>query len=341
MSLELKSLFESCSNDYSQESLVRFSQNFHSQFSTLNYGEGKFSRYVPNLFFDFFNSQEFSSISERILNETQSPNLNFSTLLFRLSLELNSDKTNLEKELIYSLVFNIISKNEQIFNDITHYSIGFVASQAANMGLDISPTIFTINKLNTKHNPYLEEGFIDALSSNYSHILENTKLFNLFLSKYDSWAVSSQEMLKKMYTDFIPAVPQEKHFNPVNSQSFFWMNTLFTNDSLKKYLKEYCEKSFTTQLAPLNTNVALEKNYFNLKNELKIEKQNNQKLFHFIDIMKEHFEPLKEVNPLLEKSITILNQTFKDQSSYITSLEQYQIDNDHSKKLKEGIKRVL
>lgn len=58
-------------------------------------------------------------------------------------------------------------------------------------------------------------------------------------------------------------------------------------------------------------------------------------------ILGENFEGLKEVNPLEESSTKILSQVLSNQKSYIKELETYKVDNERSKKLKEGIKKVL
>ena len=56
------------------------------EFPNINYGDSKYSRYIPNLFFDFFEPKEFAVISRKFLEETTHPNFQFATLLFRLSL---------------------------------------------------------------------------------------------------------------------------------------------------------------------------------------------------------------------------------------------------------------
>lgn len=341
MSLEIKFIYDSLEKEYTKEAISYFAKEFHAQFPNINYGDSKYSRYIPNLFFDFFEPKEFAVISRKFLEETAHPNLQFATLLFRLSLELNTEKTNYEKELMYSLVFNMLSKHEKGFNEACYYGIGFVASQASSIGVDISPTILIMNKLNSKYIAYFEEGFIDGISSGYTHLLENDKLFHLFASKYENWGKTSQNMLKNMYVDFIPNVMQQKAFNPVNAQSLFWMNNYFTNESLKNYVKEYSNKAFKDKFEVQQTNSELEQNHFQLKQELKDKEQQLHKFEKFVGILGESFEGLKGVNPLEESSTKILTQVLSNQKSYISELENYKVDNERSKKLKEGIKKVL
>lgn len=341
MTYDIKKMYDSLNKEYTNESLLKFSQDFNDNFNELEYGNTKFGYYIPNLFFNILEPNQFVPISKRILEEQEIPNFNFGTLLFRLSLEINSDKTRFEKEILYSLILNLISKSDSNFNDSVHYSLGFVSSQAANIGIDISSSLCFMTKILPKHAAYFEEGFIDGLSNTYTHLLENQKLFKLFASNYEKWGEDSKSLLQKMYVDFIPGTTLEKKSNPINSQTFFWMNNFFSNESLKEYIKNYCEKSFHSQMEPFQVSSNLEKTLFNLQNDLKIEKNNSQKLSKFIDIVCSNFEGLKGINPTEEISINILNQIIKNQNSYIQELEQYKIDNERHKKLKDGIKKVL
>lgn len=199
MDFDLKVMYDSLQKNYSKESLNLFSQEFHSQFQKINFPDTKFARYISVLFFDFFNADEFKTISKNILEEKNHPNLFFGSLLFRLSLELATDKTNHEKELMFCLVFNLIGRHNNSFNDSVHYSVGFVCSQAANIGIDISSSLSVMHKIDEKISPYFEEGFIDGLSSEFDHVLSNDKLFKLFVAKYQNWDSSSQSLMKKIY----------------------------------------------------------------------------------------------------------------------------------------------
>lgn len=341
MSFDLKVIYDSLEKNYNPESLSVFSQEFHTHFGQFNFPDTKYGRFIPALFFDFFNAEEFKVISTNVLEEKDHPNLYFGSLLFRLSIELATDKTNHEKELIFSLVFNLIGRHSNSFNDANHYSIGFVSSQASTIGVDISSALAVMHKLDMKTAPYFEEGFIDGLSSEFPHLLKNDKLFALFLAKYENWSPPSQELMKRMYSDYLPVAQQVKMFNPVNCQSFFWMNQFFTNESLRQFVADYSQQAFNSKNQSLAPNVTLEKNYFNLQQAAKVNEKNNQKFNRFINILGQHFEGLKEINPLDETSPGILNQILNNQKSYISELEDYKVESERSKKLKEGIKKVL
>lgn len=343
LNFEIKFIYDSLEKDYTKEALSYFAKEFHTDFSKNKYNDSKYSCYIPNLFLDFFNPQEFTVISKRFLEETTSPNLQFSSILFRLSRELNSNKTKYEKELMYSLVFNMLSKHEKNFNDATSYSIGFVASQAMNIGVDISPSLVVMNKLNAnmKYIGYFEEGFTDALTGEYSNILANEKLFKLFSAKYENWGNTSQTMFKKMYVDFIEEVPQAKIFNPINAQSLFWMNNYFTNESLKNYVKDYCNKAFKEKVENQQVNNELEQSHFQVQQNLKSKENDIHKFEKFVEIIKDNFEGLKEVSPLEESANQILIQILKNQKTYIKELETYKVENEKTKKLKEGFRKVL
>lgn len=341
MEFDLKIIYDSLEKNYNQESLNIFSQEFHTHFGTFKFPDTKYGRYIPALFFDFFNAEEFKVISKNVLEETAHPNLYFGSLLFRLSIELATDKTNHEKELMFSLIFNLIGRHNKSFNDAIHYSLGFVSSQASQIGVDISSALAVMYKLDMKNAPYFEEGFIDGLSNEFAHVLKNEKLFTLFLAKYENWSVVSQDIMKKMYSDYLPVSQQVKMFNPVNCQSFFWMNQFFTNESLRQFVVDYSQQAFNAKIQSVAPNATLEKNYFNLQQEVKVIEKNTQKFKNFINILGQHFEGLKEINPLDENSPGILNQILINQKSYITELEEYKVESERSKKLKEGIKKVL
>lgn len=341
MSFDLKVIYDSLEKNYNPESLSVLSQEFHTHFGQFNFPDTKYGRFIPALFFDFFNAEEFKVISKNVLEETAHPNLYFGSMLFRLSIELATDKTNHEKELMFSLVFNLLGRHNKSFNDSIHYSLGFVSSQASQIGVDISSALAVMQKLDMKNAPYFEEGFIDGLSSEFTHILKNDKLFTLFLTKYDNWSSLSQQLMKKMYCDFLPVAQQVKVLNPINCQSFFWMNQFFTNESLRQFVAEYSQQAFKSQNQSIAPNATLEKNYFKLQQEAKVNEKNTQKFNHFISILGQHFEGLKEINPLDDTSPGILNQILTNQKSYITELEDYKVESERSKKLKEGIRKVL
>ena len=99
-------------------------------------------------------------------------------------------------------------------NNNVHYSIGYVSAQAANIGVNISSSLCLMPKIIKEHVDFFEEGFIDGLSSNNEHLLQNPKLFKLFTSKYESWSTSSQNLLVTSYVHFIQQSHQIKIFNP-------------------------------------------------------------------------------------------------------------------------------
>lgn len=338
----LKTMFESLEKDYQSQDLHSLSQEFHTNFQQIEVNDTKYSRYIPILFFDFFEPEEFKKISTFTLAENDKANLLFGCLLFRLSLELSTNKTNHEKSMMFSFVHKLLGKHSKSFNDSIHYCLGFVATQASSIGVDISSSISVMKKIDEKKAPYFEEGFIDGLSFAFPHLLANDKLFKLYCSKYEEWQNNSKQILRKMYTDFIPSIKQNKIFNPVNTQSFFWMSQYFTNESLLEYIHNYSEQAFKANSNVVSqSNPEMEKQLFNIQQENKQKDKDIVKLSSFINIFTEHFEGLKQINPLQEVSIKILSQILNNQNDYIKGLEQYKIDTERTKKLKEGFKKVL
>lgn len=337
----LKTIFDSLEQNYQPDTLNELAQQFHKNFQQLEINDTKYSRYISILFFDFFEPEEFKKISGFTLAEHDTPNLLFGCMLFRLSLELSTNKTNHEKALMFSFVHTLLGKHSKGFNDVVHYGLGFVASQANNIGVDISSSLSIMKKLDEKKAPYFEEGFIDGLSFEFPNLLANDKLFTLFCSKYENWKKSSRDLLKNMYVDFIPSVKQTKVFNPVNTQSFFWMKQYFTNESLLEYVDNYSQQAFKNTGGSTSNNPEIEKQLFNIQQENKQKDKDIAKLKKFIRVFTEQFEGLKQVDPLQEISTNILSQILQNQKDYIENLEQYKVDNERTKKLKEGFKKVL
>lgn len=338
----LKTIFENLNNDYQSQDLHSLAKNFHTHFKEMDINDTKYSRYISILFFDFFEPEEFKKISGVALAENANANLLFGCFLFRLSLELTTDKTNHEKSMMFSFVHQLLGKHTKVFNDPIHYCLGFVATQASTIGVDISSSISIMKKIEDKKAPYFEEGFIDGLSCDFPHLLANDKLFKLYCSKYDNWKNESKQLLKKMYADFIPHTKQSKAFNPVNSNSFFWMKQYFTNESLVEYIDNYSAQAFTSTSPVANSsNVEIEKQFFTLQQENKQKDKDIVKLNNFISIFAEQFEGLKQIDPLQDISLRIVSQILSNQKDYIQSLEQYKIDNERTKQLKSGFKKVL
>lgn len=337
----LKNVFDNLEQDYQPNTLTSIAKDFHSHFEQIDMTDTNYSRFMSILFFDFFEPEQFKKISGVTLAETENPNLLFGCLLFRLSLELSTNKTNHEKSLMFSFVHKVLGKHSNNFNDAIHYSLGFVASQAANIGVDISSSISVMKKLDDKKAPYFEEGFIDGLSFAFPSLLANDKLFKLYCAKYEKWKQSSKDMLKNMYLDFIPSVKQKNIFNPVNTQSFFWMKQYFTNDSLLEYIDNYSQQAFKNLGTSSSSNPDIEKELFNLQQENKQKDKDIVKLNKFIGVFTSQFEGLKQVDPLQEVSTKILSQILTNQQDYIKNLEQYKVDTERTKQLKEGFKKVL
>lgn len=337
----LKTIFDRLDKDYQSEELKSMAQDFHTNFQQVEITDTKYSRYISILFFDFFEPEEFKKISTFTLTETNNANLLFGCLLFRLSLELSTNKTNHEKSMMFSFVHKLLGKHSKAFNDAIYYSLGFVATQAANIGVDISSSLSIMKKIDEKKAPYFEEGFIDGLILEFPHLLANDKLFQLYCSKYEDWKNDSKQLLKKMYLDFIPSVKQEKVFNPVNSNSFFWMSQYFTNESLLEYIENYSAQAFKNTGVANTANLDVEKQLFTLQQENRQKSKDIVKLYNFIGIFKEHFEGLKFIDPLQDGSTKIASQILRNQKDYIADLEQYKVDTERTKKLKEGFKKVL
>lgn len=226
-------------------------------------------------------------------------------------------------------------------NNNVHYSFGYVSAQAANIGVNISASLCLMSKIIKEHTPFFEEGFIDGLSSSNEHLLQNPKLFNLFTYKYNKWAKDSQELLLLSYVQFVQQTPQIKIFNPVNSQSFFWMNHFFSNPELKEYISSFCEQAFKKQTEFLKPQQEIENKYFDSQNNLKQLKIDNKKLTHFLNIVQNYLPELNNVSIDNSQSEVILKSFFEHQHQYISQLEKYKSDNERTKAIKEGIKKAL
>jgi hypothetical protein len=219
-------------------------------------------------------------------------------------------------------------------NNNVHYSIGYVSAQAANIGVNISSSLCLMPKIIKEHVDFFDEGFIDGLFSNNEHLLQNPKLFNLFASKYSSWNTSSQNLLVTSYVHFIQQTHQIKIFNPLNSQSFFWMNHFFTNPELKEYITSFCEQAFKKQTEFLKPQQEIENKYFDSQNSLKQYKNDKQKLVNFLNIIKNYLPELNEVSLDNSQSEVLLKSFFENQHQYISQLEKYKTDNERTKAIK-------
>lgn len=339
--IKFEDYYKNLEKNFSQDELINFSYAFQNNFPHVDIGDKMYSRYFLTLFTDFFNQEQFEFFSKNFLKETDHPNLYFSCLLFKLSLELNSDKTLKEKEILFNLSFNLIAKHNNAINNNCHYSVGYVSAQAANIGVDISSSLCLMPKILKEHSPFFEEGFIDGVSSSDEHLLQNPKLFSLFVSKYNHWATNSQELLIDSYVHFIQQSHQVKIFNPINSQSFFWMNHFFTNPELKEYISSFCEQSFKKQTEFLKPQQEIENKYFDSQKNLKQYKSDNQKLINFFNIIKNYLPELSEVSIDNPQSEIILKSFFENQQNYISQLEKYKSDTERTKAIKEGIKKAL
>lgn len=101
---DFQSYYKNLETNFSQHELMNFHSSFQNNFPHVDIGDKMYSRYFLTLFTDFFNSEQFQFFSKNFLAESNHPNLYFSCLLFKLSLELNSDKTLKEKKFFITLV---------------------------------------------------------------------------------------------------------------------------------------------------------------------------------------------------------------------------------------------
>ena len=158
MTFKIQTIYDSLLKDSSFDNIQNCSVLFHENILDIKTENSFNFRFISSLFVDFLNPQEFKFFNDEFFKDVESPNLLFNALLFRLSSEFNSDKTNSEKELLYSLTFSLISKHTKKPNDNVHYSLGFVTAQAINLGLNVTSFSPMQNNLEKKHSEFFEEG---------------------------------------------------------------------------------------------------------------------------------------------------------------------------------------
>lgn len=340
--MKLDNFFDSLSLNYSKDLLFAYEQDFHANLDKIksSFSNVKYAHYIPILYFNPTDEKESQFVYKIATENTRNPNFSAGCLLFRLSIELATDKTNYEKEMIFSSILNFLGQYQDNYNNAVHYCLGFVCSRAAIIGIDISSSLGIIDKINPEYTHFFEEGFIDGISFKFVHILDNEKVFKLFSDKYPSWNEVSQQLMIYMYSDFCTFTSQKKKFNSVNCQSFFWMSHFLKNENIKEFIKSYSEISFSKD-QPSYSTTELEKKYFTLQQEIKSHKTNMKKINDITLILSKHFKELHNVSISDDKMPSLLNQLIHEQLSYIQELEQFKTETEYNKSLKQSIKKNL